>query len=79
MERRLRPELPQVINRLIILKAVVAHAMAAPPRHILDGLLAQSPQLSNGEFAEAAEAARQKYWTPLLDLPYAVEKRARMR
>jgi hypothetical protein len=69
----LAPELTQVINRLIILKAVAAHAMAAPPRHILDGLLAQSPQFRNGEFAEAAEAARREHWTPLLESPYAVE------
>lgn len=68
-----RPGLKQVTNRLLILKAVVAHAMSAPPRHLRNGVSKEHGQTCADESAQMAEAARQAYWTPLLESPVAAE------
>ncbi len=69
----MRPDSLQVAKRLIVLKYVVAHALTAPPRDVVDALRAKWGQAEIDRFLDECRRRRDAFWEPLKDLRLWVE------
>jgi hypothetical protein len=65
--RGLRPSAEDAARRLLILKHIVAWALIAPPRDVLQQITAKWDVDERTKFERQAEALREKFWRGLRD------------
>jgi hypothetical protein len=66
-KRNLRPTAEDAARRLIILKHVIASALMAPPRAMLQQMTAKWGTDERNKFERQAEAQREQFWRGLRD------------
>ncbi|HEX5104527.1 MAG TPA: DUF4272 domain-containing protein, partial [Pirellulaceae bacterium] len=67
MSRLSRPSAAQVAERLVVLKFIVAHAMIAPPRDMLNEWMRSWPPHEYAGFEREATARNKAFWQKALD------------
>jgi len=67
-----RPNATEVAGRLLALRCVVTHALAAPPRDLLEQWLAASTSAEREQFAQKSESQSKAFWDAVNSSPIAM-------